>query len=403
MRIKIITLVNKYKTNDKYKNNKEIRFIVKHYKYDKMVDNYTKAKKRYVQWKEKLRTVSSKKKEKRRLFEKIASQFYLVEQVKYRYYKKLVNTVITVDLKLNLHKKPLTDIPESDVEGGGISLFPFKKNSKIHPTQSQPTQPQPTDQPQPTQPQPKVLIIFVFGIGCEFQKEEELDKIKGEILDNFYLKNNDIGIDLKIYCNRSAMNTYCEVGKMYCSLEPPTDTKVINGLNTFVTENFKNYRNTYIFGFSYGGSIVSRLAMNLSQLKPEDKIEMYTFGSIYIPDYEIAKLTHFLYDIDVAHKINNVKLTNEPRRDDIIWLKNTSVNKDNDKNYLVGKFFGTSLEWINHNSYNFLPFIIVNCEIGLGERNIGYVFNNLTLEHMYERLGLKCYKNNITSPSETHS
>lgn len=285
------------------------------------------------------------------------------------------------------------------------------KGSKIHPIQPQPTQPQPT-----VQSPIKTLLIYVFGIGCGFQSNDDITKIRDKDLAHYRKIFNNNNIELEIFYNNSLIKMFCDAGSMICiKKEPNNNADIVTKVYDFVSNKVDNYKNINVFGHSYGGSIVSRLAEKLNKDDNKlndkhktilDKIEMYTFGSIYIPKAEINRLSHFLFSVDVALKINDLKPTNKPQRKDIIWLKK-EVNDTNQNSRLIDKIIGTDVEWRNHNSYMFLITILITCSTDLGNRGVEYLYgenkDQITLKKMYDRLGLECYQNNINSPSETHS
>jgi hypothetical protein len=150
----------------------------------------------------------------------------------------------------------------------------------------------------------KTLVYFVFGLGCD---QLQLDEEK-----NFFSINTRIhksNIILLCHKNSSAIKS---IGKTYFNLCPLYDSNFINKFKESIINNVKDYDKILVYGHSFGGAIVNRVAEELNKQKDKslyDKIYMAAFGSIYIPD-EMSKqeginIINYIARGDVVRKCGN--------------------------------------------------------------------------------------------------
>jgi Lipase (class 3) len=101
-----------------------------------------------------------------------------------------------------------------------------------------------------------------------------------------------------------------------------------------------------LVGHSYGGAVVSAVGYLLGPTYG-DRIQVATFGSIYIPpSANGAKMVHYQFLGDVAKRVHGMRepteASTQPDRNNIIWLKPPQMG---------GGIFGSKVEWEIHNSY----------------------------------------------------
>lgn len=150
----------------------------------------------------------------------------------------------------------------------------------------------------------KTLVYFVFGLGCD---QLDLDKEK-----KIFSRNT--GIDesnmiLLCHKNSSAIKS---IGKTYFNLCPLYDSDFIKKFTASIIANVKDYDKILIYGHSFGGAIVNRVAEELNKQEDKsfyNKIYMAAFGSIYIPEkmskQEGINIINYLARGDVVRKCGN--------------------------------------------------------------------------------------------------
>jgi len=227
-----------------------------------------------------------------------------------------------------------------------------------------------------------VLIYYSLGLGCNginLQRvKEDVAEITGILLEN-----------VLIIChkNSSAIKSIIQTYSGNC---PLINSNFIRGFTNSVKKNVKIYKKIFLFGHSFGGAIINRVAEELNKSLDDsylEKIQFATFGSIYISK-AIPRINIFNYMAigDVASKCNGIiidpkdielekaqKLIDSNTMDiDLKYKKHSDYNiitccfyNNNEPACLNMKksVFGNNAEWIVHNKYNIL---------------IYYLFRNLT-------------------------
>jgi hypothetical protein len=150
----------------------------------------------------------------------------------------------------------------------------------------------------------KTLVYFVFGLGCD---ELQLDEEKKIFSRNTRIDKSNI--ILLCHKNSSAIKS---IGKTYFNLCPLYDSNFINKFKDSIINNVKDYDKILVYGHSFGGAIVNRVAEELNKEKDKsfyDKIYMAAFGSIYIPQamskQEGINIINYLARGDVVRKCGN--------------------------------------------------------------------------------------------------
>lgn len=178
-------------------------------------------------------------------------------------------------------------------------------------------------------------IIFVGGLGCRVD-------------DDIYISEQ---ID-DYMCNTSKASILSSIAKQaVCRIPPskadPFVNMVVDKVKTYITQDY----NVLLCGMSYGGAVCSRVAEIIAKSKfstvANTRLNVATFGSIYIPRAEpkIAKIVHYMNRNDVAVKCNKIE------RDDnrVVWLQ--SMGDPFSSNRPKRTLTGTKVEWEIHVDY----------------------------------------------------
>ena len=215
-----------------------------------------------------------------------------------------------------------------------------EKNTMIKSTDKTKT-PYKTKTPNKPKTRTKSVIIQVIGLGCSTIKKDEIAQYELE-------KGKYFGMKCQVFCNKSLGKTLVDIAKTYCHIVPSKKDKfvlsIVDVVKTYVNEGVK----VHLFGYSYGGSVVSRVA-EILDASPLKNVHMYTCGSIYVPKPELTRnvdLTHYMFVNDVALKCNGLK----NKEAHVVWLRPTNYVTPEKKKRSI---FGTSEEWEAHNSYKF--------------------------------------------------
>lgn len=195
--------------------------------------------------------------------------------------------------------------------------------------------------------QPKeFFILYHAGLGCSqgVDRSQWVASVSGLDLDH-----------VMYYCNPNDVNTVKDIGNIKFRegkfrQKSGWLAKVYAKVEAFLRDNA--FASMLMVGHSYGGGVVSAVA---EQLPPElvDRVEVATFGSIYIPKQPKAKMVHYMFLGDVAMKTNGLK---EPSTvsnikdtlNNVLWIDNGS-SKGSRKS-----LFGSEQEWKTHNAYGAL-------------------------------------------------
>jgi Fe-S cluster biosynthesis and repair protein YggX len=149
------------------------------------------------------------------------------------------------------------------------------------------------------------IWYFVSGLGCDLRRNEER-----EIIDWISYKTNIPEEKVKFRCHKSSSALKC-IAKTYLNMMPLKDSKFVNNLVDEITEDINNpdIKSVVIFSHSFGGAMVNKAAEILNDSENINKLNIATFGSIYLaPEENISNLNMFNYlsISDVAIKCNQV-------------------------------------------------------------------------------------------------
>jgi hypothetical protein len=156
------------------------------------------------------------------------------------------------------------------------------------------------------------VIYYVNGLGCAGLSEEQVNDYKPWISSWSNVQEENI----KYKCHKTSSALKC-ILKTYFNSMPLKESNFVHNLADEITADLSNtaYKNVLVFGHSFGGAIVNRVAeifnANYSQTRSViyNKLSMVTFGSIYIPDYnniDKINIINYLSNSDVAIKCNKI-------------------------------------------------------------------------------------------------
>ena len=157
------------------------------------------------------------------------------------------------------------------------------------------------------------IIYYVNGLGCYGLSEQQENVYKTWISSWSNIQEENI----KYKCHKTSSALKCIV-KTYFNSMPLKESNFVNNLVDEITADISNtaYKNVLVFGHSFGGAIVNRVAeifnTNYSQTRSTvnyNKLSMVACGSIYIPDYnniENINIINYLSNSDVAMKCNKI-------------------------------------------------------------------------------------------------
>lgn len=147
---------------------------------------------------------------------------------------------------------------------------------------------------------PKRMIV-VYGLGCNhFEKSVRARQV---MLNR--IRKKDLIADVEVMCNTtdSKSMTY-DIWKRLRDkeLEP---TPFVEQVMTQVASKLAMDDQVLLLGHSYGGSVVSRVGMFLSEYDHEHlhNLQIATFGSIFVPPPEATRsldIRHYMYENDIA-------------------------------------------------------------------------------------------------------
>ena len=186
-------------------------------------------------------------------------------------------------------------------------------------------QPKPQPSSECFQPIPQqssnIYILFVEGLGCKYDKkdQDEFKTILTDIINPLVNKDTKrtITIDISCYENtlkqfRSVLSHLFKPGNTF----PKIDIQYVNTLYGKASGYLEQGHEVIVMGFSYGGSVVSRIAELFSRdprfYKTNEMIPhlyMATFGSVYVPktiQTNRVNITHYLFDKDIALTFNHI-------------------------------------------------------------------------------------------------
>ena len=184
------------------------------------------------------------------------------------------------------------------------------------------------------------IAVFVLGLGCDDEKEGNIDDLKRE----FEKKS---GMEVSIICNKSIGSTLKGFASKFCIGVPSKSSPVIQHIYLKTQEYINHGYEIFLIGHGYGGMCVTRVAeiYNINQNKNE-KIHIATMGSIYIPG-DVSRtanvdIQHYMFKNDASIKCNKLRENSKL----VTWMDNAAQMKQQ------RHFFGTGEKWNIRNSYH---------------------------------------------------
>ena len=171
-------------------------------------------------------------------------------------------------------------------------------------------------------------MIVVYGYGCDvFQKgiHQRREKLRN-------IKHPQFG-SVDVFCNdKEPRSMTYDIWKTLVKhgilLDPtPFVRKIIDE----VCQSLRRKEKVTLVGHSYGGSVVSRVAMYLKNHCSNvdtSLLRVVSYGSIFIPPTEMThgiSIKHVIYSNDIA-KMCHKKSTKCPQQDNLHVLRHTSWN-----------------------------------------------------------------------------
>jgi hypothetical protein len=193
------------------------------------------------------------------------------------------------------------------------------------------------------------ILIVVIGLGCSSIDPKRIEEIRMSIVNAL-----DIVVDQVILmCNPSYVSAAYDVAQTYCNIRPGLNNAFVKEVAAKVTTHMDAGDNVSLVGFSYGGSVVSRVGELFKKASRFSRqLSIATFGSIYVPTQERVAgidITHFMYVNDVALKCNGLNHKTPDPKKPVEWLRRKSYVTPVHKEFT---FLGTSKEWAVHGSYD---------------------------------------------------
>lgn len=192
-----------------------------------------------------------------------------------------------------------------------------------------------------------------MGLGCSIADDQYWHNTR-----KFW---SSIGMPFELLCNLSLNATLYDIAKSLCHVAP-------SGTSTFVSECIQKVQlkldrniNVFIVGHSYGGAVANRICEYFTKYPhPRNRnLHVATFGSIYIPRKRVlVESYNYMLTKDVALRCNGCTPQNCPN---LLWLKSQEswssfdeVERPNILTNVSDTLFGSSAQWSQHNSYDFL-------------------------------------------------
>jgi hypothetical protein len=238
----------------------------------------------------------------------------------------------------------------------------------------------------------RIILYVIFGLGCS-TSEKEIKKDQ-QIFSDF----SQIPIsNVNIIC-RPWHDAILSIGSTFIHRQPMHHKNFLRTLAMHILTHAIEYDKVIVYGHSYGGAIVNRIAEELNDKDTNgtylSKIFMSAFGSIYITQPSRVNLLNYVFIGDVALKLNHLAditldiLDKDLKdKDGKILLKYKKSNEniirlcdyDHYRNLCTihkkGILFGNREEWAIHNRYNYLMFYL----IGNYSNNIEDSNNNINI------------------------
>jgi hypothetical protein len=195
--------------------------------------------------------------------------------------------------------------------------------------------------------------IVIYGFGCK-SDPQHLEKIENhltkELKRNKIYLNSMTSIPIDVMCDESEIvSVGSTIVATYCRIAPWKNDNFVKSVYEKVENYINDGFNIILIGHSYGGSVVARVAEMFHDIENSNSdiknpnIEIFTMGSIYIPQKEKVskiKIKHYMYKFDVALKCNGI--SHDDKR--ITWME-SNLKKPK------FTFLGTYEQWETHNKY----------------------------------------------------
>jgi hypothetical protein len=220
--------------------------------------------------------------------------------------------------------------------------IPLKNNSPVKKNNSPQKSPSPVKN---NSPQKSVLFVIV-GLGCSVRSEN----VRIEYAKKY---SEYYGIPTHYMCNTTERKSVKNIAKAACGIRPSLKSTFVVRVLTMMKQYMDFGYKVYASGHSYGGSVVSRIALALSA-DPSFDPNMFsaiTFGSIYVPETKGVDIKHYMFNNDVALRCNGLK---PGKGKDVIWMKHADESKARKKWWTVA---GNQYEWKIHNDYKTSKYI----------------------------------------------
>jgi hypothetical protein len=163
-----------------------------------------------------------------------------------------------------------------------------------------------------------IVFYDVYGLGCDSEFAQQMESsVRG--IDSQKYKLPMQNINVRCSSNKSAVQaiakTWINATTKTNALTPLNNSNFVVNLFAEVLGHLKVGKKVFLFGHSYGGAILNKLALKISQeiTTPttlaliKEKVFIYTFGSIYIPpqiDITKVNIENYLGIGDVAQRVN---------------------------------------------------------------------------------------------------
>ena len=217
----------------------------------------------------------------------------------------------------------------------------------------------------------RIILYVIFGLGCPTNEI----KIK-EIQQNFSASTNIPVSNVNIIC-RPWYDAIRGIGSSFIHQQPIHHRHFLRTLAIHILSHAIQYDKVIVYGHSYGGAIVNRVAEELNEKDTNgthlSKIFMAAFGSIYITKLSRVNLLNYVFIGDVSLKLNHladttlnildkdlkdengkILLKYKKSNENIIRLCEYDHYRDLCTIYKKGILFGNAQEWTIHNNYNYL-------------------------------------------------
>lgn len=180
--------------------------------------------------------------------------------------------------------------------------------------------------------QKDIVFVMVYGLGCSMQ-EKEFIKYEKDLSEQYNVKSY-------VLCNTSLSGTLFDIAKKYLHVKDKREDKFVKKVKQFILEQVHVMnKKVILFGHSYGGGVVSRVAEQLKKESFTGPVSLVTFGSIYISSAKKTDgfdIVHYMYDQDVALKVSRLHKKDPTKYTNIRWMRAPH---------------GLSDEWDIHNNY----------------------------------------------------